>query len=240
MPHDQASRFLVVVPAYNEEAAIGEVIRRVTEKGFQVLVVDDGSTDRTRIEALTGGAEVISHPGNAGVGEAIRTAFARAVQRDFEGVVQCDGDGQHPIDSIPDLITAVDGVDMVVGSRFRSASNSMSMGRVRRMTARLLAFVASRACGTKITDPTSGFRCIRQPLLGELSRKLPPGYLSDTFEVLVAAGRSGYSIREIPAPFSERTTGVASTGSIASAAHVLRCVVRIALRREMSLTSKSR
>lgn len=240
MPRERDSRFLVVIPAYNEEAAIGEVIRRVTEKGFQVLVVDDGSTDGTRVEALSGGAEVISHPGNAGVGEAIRTAFAHAAHWGFDGVVQCDGDGQHPIDSIPDLIAAADGVDMVVGSRFRATNNSMSMGRTRRVTAQLLAVVATQACGTKITDPTSGFRCIRQPLLGELSRKLPSGYLSDTFEVLVAAGRSGYSIREIPAPFSNRMTGVASTGSLASAAHVLRCLARVATRREMKLTIMQR
>lgn len=230
-----ATNVLVVVPAYNEQDAIADVVAQITASGFRVLVVDDGSTDHTRTRAAAAGAEVVSLNSNSGVGVAIRTAFAAAVERGYEAIVQCDADGQHPVEDIPALIAASKGVDVVVGSRFRSTANTMTMGLVRRSASRLLAWSASRACGTPITDPTSGFRLIRQPLLGELAEKLPASYLSDTYEVLVAAGRAGYTVVEIPAPFANRTTGVASAGAVASALHMVRCVLRVALRREMQL-----
>lgn len=231
---------LVVIPAYNEQDAISEVIRRTIAQGFQVLVVNDGSTDQTFVRAVSAGAEVVSLNSNSGVGTAIRTAFSAARDRGFEAVVQCDADGQHPVESIPSLLAASEGVDMVVGSRFLSVENTMRMGLARRTASRLLALSASRSCSTSITDPTSGFRLIRQPLLGELAENLPSSYLSDTYEVLVAAGRAGYVVREIPAPFSERTTGVPSSGSIKSALHLIRCVMRVVLRREMKLDGPGR
>jgi glycosyltransferase involved in cell wall biosynthesis len=226
---------LVVIPAYNEQEAVTEVVEAIVAAGFRVLVVDDGSTDQTRSRARAAGAEVVSLNSNSGVGVAIRTAFARAVDWGFDSVVQCDADGQHPVASIPALIGASRDADMVVGSRFLSAENTMTMGVVRRAASRLLAWSASHACGTPITDPTSGFRVIRQPLLGELAVKLPSAYLSDTYEVLVAAGRAGYRVREIPAPFTNRMTGVPSTGVVASSMHMLRCLVKVVLRREMRL-----
>lgn len=225
----------MVIPAYNEQDAVADVVAAIASSGFRVLVVDDGSTDQTRSRARAAGAEVVSLNSNSGVGVAIRTAFAQAVAWGFESVVQCDADGQHPVGSIPALIDASRDVDMVVGSRFLSAENSMTMGSVRRAASRLLAWSASRACRTSITDPTSGFRIIRQPLLGELADKLPSAYLSDTYEVLVAAGRAGYRVKEIPAPFTNRTTGVPSTSAVASSMHMLRCLARVVLRREMRL-----
>ena len=237
---DPAPKVLVVVPAYNEQDAIADVVAQIVASGFPVLVVDDGSTDHTRLRATAAGAEVVSLNSNSGVGVAIRTAFAAALERGYDAIVQCDADGQHPVAEIPALIAASGGADMVVGSRFRSSMNTMTMGMVRRLASRLLGWSASRACRTPITDPTSGFRLIRQPLLGELAVKLPSSYLSDTYEVLVAAGRAGYVVVEIPAPFTNRTTGVASAGAVASALHMVRCVVRVAFRREMRLARPRR
>lgn len=234
------AKVLVVIPAYNEQDAVADVVEAVATAGFRVLVVDDGSTDQTRNRARAAGAEVVSLNSNSGVGVAIRTAFAQAVEWGFESVVQCDADGQHPVASIPDLIAASLGADMVVGSRFLSDANTMTMGAVRRGASRLLAWSASRACRTTITDPTSGFRIIRQPLLGELAVKLPSGYLSDTYEVLVAAGRAGYRVKEVPAPFTNRITGVPSAGPVASSVHMIRCLVRVVFRREMRLESPRR
>jgi len=232
---DLVNRVLVVVPAYNEQDAIAEVISQITDAGYQVLVVDDGSTDQTQLRASAAGAQVVSLNSNSGVGIAIRTAFAKALDLGFDAVVQCDADGQHPVLEIPALIAASGGADMVIGSRFLSTSTTMSMGVIRRIASRLLALSASRACSVSITDPTSGFRLIRQPLLGELAAKLPSGYLSDTYEVLVAAGRAGYVVKEIPAPFVNRSTGMPSTGAIASSLHMARCMLRVGFRREMKL-----
>lgn len=123
-----ATNVLVVVPAYNEQDAIADVVAQITASGFRVLVVDDGSTDHTRTRAAAAGAEVVSLNSNSGVGVAIRTAFAAAVERGYEAIVQCDADGQHPVEDIPALIAASKGVDVVVGSRFRSTANTMTMG----------------------------------------------------------------------------------------------------------------
>lgn len=240
MLDEHAKNVLVVIPAYNEQDAIGEVVRQVVEHGFRALVVNDGSTDHTAKRALAAGADVVNLSGNAGVGVAIRTAFAEAIDRGFDAAVQCDADGQHPVAEIAALVGASRGSDMVVGSRFLSSANTMRMGRVRRVASRVLAWSASKSCATRITDPTSGFRLIRQPLLGELAIKLPSSYLSDTYEVLVAAGRAGYVVKEIPAPFADRTTGVASTGALASSLHMMRCLLRVALRREMKLQRPGR
>ena len=237
---DPKTKVLVVIPAYNEQDAIAQVIQQIKAEGFDALVVNDGSTDQTLTRAIEAGAEVVTLNSNSGVGVAIRTAFGAAVDRGFDAVVQCDADGQHPVSAIPALIAASGDVDMVVGSRFLSQANTMKMGPFRRSASRLLAWSASRSCSTSITDPTSGFRLIRQPLLGELAEKLPSGYLSDTYEVLVAAGRAGYSVKEVPAPFSNRTTGVPSSGAIASSLHLIRCLLRVAFRREMQLKRPGR
>ncbi len=237
---DPMMKVLVVIPAYNEQDAIAQVIHQINTEGFEALVVNDGSTDQTLTRAIEAGAEVVTLNSNSGVGVAIRTAFGAAVERGFDAVVQCDADGQHPVSVIPSLIAASGGVDMVVGSRFRSHANTMRMGLARRTASRLLAWSASRSCSTSITDPTSGFRLIRQPLLGELAVKLPSAYLSDTYEVLVAAGRAGYKVREVPAPFSDRMTGVPSSGSVTSSLHLIRCVLRVVFRREMKLDGPGR
>ena len=240
MCKNPVTNVLVVVPAYNEQDAIADVIEEVISAGFRILVVNDGSTDQTLTRATAAGAEVVSLNSNSGVGVAIRTAFAKAVEWGIEAVVQCDADGQHPVAEIPALIAASSGADMVVGSRFLSPSNTMRMGLVRRSASRVLAWSASKSCATQITDPTSGFRFIRQPLLGELATKLPSNYLSDTYEVVVAAGRAGFVVKEIPAPFADRKTGVPSASAVASAAHLVRCVSRVAFRREMKLQRPGR
>jgi hypothetical protein len=93
---------------------------------------------------------------------------------------------------------------------------SMSIGRTRRVVMRILAILASRACGTKITDSTSGFRLIRSQLLSELAEKMPSNYLGDTFEALVSTGHAGYEVREISATILDRQHGI-STASMTSA-----------------------
>jgi glycosyltransferase involved in cell wall biosynthesis len=213
------NRVLIVVPAWNEEASIAKVIKDLKAREFEVLVVDDGSTDNTFFSAQQAGAITIRLPFNLGVGAALRCGFRYAVQHGYEAVVQCDADGQHPVDHINSLITtaAQGNFHMVIGSRFLNDAGKMELSLIRRLAMRILGRSATRACKTAITDATSGFRVIVIPLLNELSEKLPAYYLGDTYEALVSSGRAGYRIKEIPAPLMEREHGKSSAHPIKAA-----------------------
>lgn len=225
-------RPLVVIPAWNEALSIGFVIREVQKNGFQVLVVDDGSLDGTAAEATAHGALVVSLPFNLGVGAALRCGFRFAVQAGFDVVVQCDADGQHPADHIGQLIDEIASskAHMVIGSRFAHRGQTvMSVSIMRRIAMRMLSLSASRATGTRITDSTSGFRAIRQPLLGELAQKISPYYLGDTYEAVVSAGRAGYVVREIYAPIWERMHGESSARPLTAARLTLKVFLSVIL-----------
>ena len=181
---------------------------------LDVLVVDDGSTDNTRNISIENGATVLSLPFNLGVGGALRTGFKYAVLHGYDSVVQVDADGQHLPREISKLMHAADQshADLVIGSRFLNSDTSqqMSVSRMRQLGMKLLAGVASRATGTRLTDTTSGFRVIKSPLLIEFSRRFPTNYLGDTFEAVVAAGRAGYVVSEVAVEMKDREFGVSS------------------------------
>ena len=213
-----AANILVVVPALNEESSLASVIAEVRSCGYEVLVINDGSTDGTADVARASGARLLDLPINLGVGGALRAGFKYACERNFQAVVQVDADGQHPADEIVHLLDEANasGAHLVIGSRFLSDGTSMEVGRVRRFVMRLLARSATNATQSPITDATSGFRIIQQPLLNEFSRTFAVNYLGDTYEALIAAGRAGYVVREIPAALRPRLNGL-STASIAQA-----------------------
>jgi hypothetical protein len=222
-----ASGPLVVVPAFNEQATVGLVVEGLRSCGYEVLVVDDGSSDQTAMRAREAGAKVLLLPMNQGVGGALRAGFKCAVELGYHSVVQCDADGQHLPKEIAALLAAADdhACDMVIGTRFGPEGQDYSVAQHRRGAMRVLAWLASRAAKTSITDSTSGFRLIQQPLLGSFAKDFPSHYLGDTFEALVAAGKAGYSIREVPVQMAERQVGHSS----ASFGSALRLTVRAAI-----------
>ena len=222
-----SEKVLVVVPAWNEQASIAKVISELKTRGFEVLVIDDGSTDETSFIARQSGAITMRLPFNLGVGGALRCGFKYAVQHGYQVVVQCDADGQHPVDHIELLIsTATEGnFHMVIGSRFLNDEGKMELSLIRRLAMRILSRSASRACKTLITDATSGFRVITVPLLNELAEKLPAYYLGDTYEALVSSGRAGYRIREIPAPLMEREHGKSSAHPVKAAQLAVKAIL---------------
>lgn len=225
-----AGRPLVVVPAFNEQSNVGAVVREVRGEGYHVLVVDDGSEDGTSSAAAAAGAIVVRLPLNLGVGGALRCGFRFAVQHGYDVVVQCDGDGQHPAKQIAVLLDAMaeHDADMVVGSRFRS-DQGYAVGGSRRFAMRLLSLIGSRAAGRQMTDTTSGFRAIRQPLLAAYARTYPSQYLGDTFEALVGAGRAGYRVVEVGVHMRPRASGESSAGTGAALQYVVRAVLTVML-----------
>jgi glycosyltransferase involved in cell wall biosynthesis len=206
---------LVLIPALNEQATIREVVLEVMDHGFDVVAINDGSGDKTAEFARAAGATVLNLRVNLGVGGALRCGFRYAVNNGYRSVVQCDADGQHPISHIQKLIDVSNQTSshLVIGSRFRYEEILMTVPRHRRFAMWLLGVIASRACQTKITDSTSGFRLISEPLLSQFAKNFPSHFLGDTFEANVVAGRSGYKVKEVAAPISNRKAGVSSTGS---------------------------
>lgn len=220
---------LVLVPAYNEARNVGAVVDDVRAHGYPVVVVDDGSTDNTAEVAAAHGAVVLRLPINLGVGGALRCGFRYAVEHGYPRVVQCDGDGQHPASQIRVLLDVMDAQDrhLVVGTRFATGRDGFPVKRARGAAMRVLSASATWLTGVRLSDTTSGFRAIRQPLLGEFARSYPSQYLGDTFEALVNAGRAGYRLAEVPVTMLERASGVSSASSGAAVRYVFRAVLTV-------------
>jgi glycosyltransferase involved in cell wall biosynthesis len=218
---------LVVVPAFNEARNIMTVIDDLKGLGCNFIVINDCSTDNTAELVANTNSTILNLPFNLGVGGALRTGFRYATENGFDAIIQVDADGQHPISQISDLIDYSNNfdADMVIGSRFLQETLSMKVGILRRIAMRLLSFTASRAVDHRITDSTSGFRLIRGQLLRELALKLPVTYLGDTFESVLAAGHSGYKVREIPATITDRLSGRSSATTISGVKFSIKCLL---------------
>ncbi|NKY39276.1 glycosyltransferase [Cellulomonas septica] len=203
-------RVLAVLPAWNEEVTLPLVLAELHEAvpDVDVLVVSDGSTDRTVAVAREAGVRVLDLPINLGVGGAMRAGFKFAVENGYDGVVQCDADGQHDPQDIPRLLAAADatGADVVIGARFAGAGEYMARGP-RRWAMRLLSGVLSRLVGTRLTDTTSGFKLSGPRAVTLFSRDYPAEYLGDTVESLVIAHRAGLTVRQLPVVMRPRAGG---------------------------------
>jgi glycosyltransferase involved in cell wall biosynthesis len=217
-------RLLVIVPAFNEENSVGLVLQQLVKHEYRVLLVSDGSTDNTAQIGRAIGVEVLELPINLGVGGALRAGFKYACRKEFQAVVQVDADGQHPVEKIATLVDVAnqEQLHMVIGSRFIGGLNQDDIGRGRWFAMRLLARSASRATKVPITDATSGFRLIAQPLLGQFSQKFADNYLADTYEALVSAGRAGYRVGEVPVSMHSRTAGTSTATSYSAIKYIVK------------------
>ncbi|MBL6620874.1 MAG: glycosyltransferase family 2 protein [Ilumatobacteraceae bacterium] len=229
-------RVLIAIPAHNEAATIVEVVTSARSHGHPVLVVDDGSSDATGDLARRSGATVITLETNLGVGAARRRAHRYAVEHEFDIVVECDADGQHPTEDIPRLLDelARSGADLVIGSRFKDRVSG-SIPLVRRLVMWLLSLVATRASGSRVTDSTSGFRAVRRPLIDAFAKSLPDHFLGDTFEIVVATGRAGYRVSECSVLMSNRVHGRATASSLQSVGLTMRALVNAIVLRQPRL-----
>jgi glycosyltransferase involved in cell wall biosynthesis len=220
----------VVVPAYNEQDSVAMVIAEIKAScaDADVLVVDDGSTDRTAERASAAGARVCRLPINLGVGGAMRTGFRYALANGYDCVVQTDADGQHDASSIPRLIASLDHADVVVGSRF-AGSSSYTVRGPRRWAMGVLAWVLSRIAHESLTDVTSGYRAANRRAIAVFARHYPAEYLGDTVESLVIALRAGCRIVEVPVSMRARAAGAASQNPLKSSIYLARAVVALFL-----------
>jgi glycosyltransferase involved in cell wall biosynthesis len=184
-----------LIPAYFEEAQIQAVARRTLAQLDHVLVLDDGSTDRTSEEARKAGAEVIRHGKNQGKGAAIKTGLRELAARDFLYVLILDGDGQHLPEEIPGFLEEANrsGAPFVVGTRM---SDTRKMPWARKMTNRFMSAQISRLCGQSVPDSQCGFRMMRRDVIPHLYCE-SNNYDYET-EMLLIASREGFRIASVP------------------------------------------
>ena len=205
------SNSVLIIPAFNEEeslmATLGEVRQHLP--GLRVVVINDGSEDRTASVARHAGAVVLDLPCNLGVGGAVQTGFQYAYEKGYRFVIRCDGDGQHGPAEIPKLIDTMNrgDVDLVIGSRFLGESEYTST-YLRHCGIRVLAAALSITCRQRVTDPTSGFQMINRRLMRCFAASYPVEYPEP--EALAQLRRQGYDFVEVAVPFRERQAGESS------------------------------
>jgi glycosyltransferase involved in cell wall biosynthesis len=213
--HPNSLTNLAVIPAYNESDTVVDVIGslREHEPGFDVLVVDDDSTDLTGPLAREAGATVLRLPFNVGIGGAVQAGFKYAIENGYDRMVQVDGDGQHMAQEISSLTRAMDRgpeIDMVCGSRFLTDSGYPAPIS-RRTGIHIFAFLLSRIIGQRVSDPTSGFRLYNRRGIALFARDYPHDY--PEVEAVLMVHYHRLSMCEVPVRMLERGGGVSSIRS---------------------------
>jgi glycosyltransferase involved in cell wall biosynthesis len=230
-PHPHGRRRLAIVPAYNESDSIADVIGELRSHapGFDVLVIDDGSTDGTAEVARGSDAMVIRHPFNLGIGGAMQSGSAFAAENGYVIAVQVDGDGQHDARHVDDLLAHLRDhpeLDMVTGSRFIAAeADGYRSSASRRVGIRIFAGVISVITRQRVTDPTSGFRMTGRRGIELFARDYPHDY--PEVEAILMMHAHQLKSAELPVTMRSRAAGVSSINSTRSVYYMVKVLVAI-------------
>lgn len=225
------SRYLAIVPAHNEAEAISATVAEIHKWApeFDVVVVDDGSTDSTAICAAAAGARVLRLPFNLGIGGAMQTGYVYAQESRYDVAVQVDGDGQHDARHVRELLLrlrADPGVDMVVGSRFLVPENGgYRSSRSRRAGIGIFSRLVSLITRQRVTDPTSGFRMVNRRAIQLFARDYPHDYPEVEAILLMHAHRLRSC--EIPVRMRPRTTGTSAISSTKPVYYMIKVLLAV-------------
>src|SRR5579884_3187168 len=223
-----AVRRVAIVPAYNEERNVVRVLAelRALDPGLEVVVVSDGSTDRTADVAAEAGAHVVRLPFNLGIGGAVQTGFRFAFEQGYELAVRLDGDGQHDASQLAAVVAPVvsGDADICVGSRFIGFGAYRSTA-ARRIGIRILARVVSAIAHQRVTDTTSGFQALNRRGIALYAADLPRDY--PEVEGLVMAFRHHLRVVEVAVTMREREHGRSSIGALASIYYMVKVLLAI-------------
>lgn len=217
--------FLVIIPAFNEQAAIGNVISELRQvlPDTPVLVIDDCSADGTKFTAMAAGADVLPLPHHLGLGGCVQAGYKLAFELGYNYVVRIDGDGQHDPRDIPRIIETLrsSGYQMVIGSRFYNQNGAHS-SMVRAIGISLFRLVLRPILGKPVRDPTSGFVGVNRQALEVFTKSFPLEY--PEIETLVVLQRKRFQFQEVPCKMRRRMAGRSSITAVKSLyyiAHVL-------------------
>jgi glycosyltransferase involved in cell wall biosynthesis len=229
-------RLLVIIPAFNEQEALGGLLAEVRaaatpELGvaLETVVVDDGSSDRTADVARAGGARLLVLCRNLGIGGAVQSGLRLAYREGFDFAAQIDGDGQHPPGELGRLlapIRAPGAPDLIVGTRYREHASGFRSTPLRRLGSAWLRLVL-RLVGVRVTDPTSGFRIYGPRALALFDETYPYDFPEP--ESLAVARAAGLAIAEVPVTMRERQGGRSSIGGLGPIYYMFKVTIAVAL-----------
>lgn len=224
-------RILVVIPAFNEEENLPQVISRLKSVNipFDVVIIDDGSRDGTFHIASDAGMNVLRHPYNLGYGAALQTGFRFGMKWGYTDIVTMDGDDQHDPNSIPELLKVQkeSGADVVIGSRF--LTGNYRMGIARRIGSWIFAKTARLYTGMKFTDPTSGFQLLNRKAFAYLATEEDYPLDYPDVNIIMLLHKRRFQIAEAPVRMKEKKNGSTMHGGIKPIFYVLRMVLAITM-----------
>jgi glycosyltransferase involved in cell wall biosynthesis len=219
---------IAIVPALNEEQTVARVVDeiRAFDPGFDIVVVDDGSVDRTAGVAADRGAHVLRLPFNLGIGGAMQTGYRFAFEQGYDVAVQVDGDGQHDPTQLPKILAPVVSgeADLCVGSRF-TGSGEFRSSFARRVGSKIFARVVSLVVRQKVTDTTSGFRAVNRRGIALFAADYPHDY--PEVEATVMCVKHKLRLTEVPVEMRERGGGASSITALRSVYYMAKVLLAI-------------
>jgi glycosyltransferase involved in cell wall biosynthesis len=222
-------RTIAVVPAFNESEAVGRVVDeiRAFDSTFDVVVVDDASTDDTAAVAAAHGATVLRLPFNVGIGGAVQTGFRYALVEGYDTAVRLDGDGQHDASELPKLVAPLERgeADFVIGSRFVDQGGSYRPPFSRRVGIRVFARLVSLLGRQRVTDTTSGFVALDRAGIELFAHEYPHDY--PEVEATLVALRSGLRLAQVQVDMRERETGSSSITFVRSLYYIVKVTLAL-------------
>lgn len=222
-------RRIAIVPAFQEEAVIASLVLEIKsfDPSLDIVVVDDGSTDRTAASAAAAGAAVVRLPYNLGIGGAVQTGFKYALERGYEIAFRLDGDGQHDPAELPKLLEplARDDADVVVGSRFAGGDREYRPPFARRAGIRWFAGLVSLLTRQQLTDTTSGFQAVNARGIRLFAADYPHDY--PEVEAAVMVVRHRLRILEVPVRMRERELGASSITTVRSLYYAIKVTLAL-------------
>ncbi|MCR5399776.1 MAG: glycosyltransferase family 2 protein [Lachnospiraceae bacterium] len=221
---------LIMIPAYNEQNTLESLIREIEQKCPEAdyLVINDCSSDDTLSVLEKIGASYVSAPVNLGIGGAVQTGYKYAYENGYDIAIQVDGDGQHDVAYVRDMVKVIESgeADVVIGSRFIEKEGFQSSG-ARRAGIRFLSGLIWLMSGTRVKDVTSGYRAVNREYITAFAENYPDDYPEP--EVIVVSSLSGARIKEIPVIMRERTDGISSINMKKSVYYMIKVSIAIIL-----------
>lgn len=220
---------MIIVPALNEEANVGHLVREIhtVAPGVPVLVLDDCSQDATAAVARSEGAEVLSMPTHLGLGGCVQAGYRLAFELGFDFVIRLDGDGQHDPRYIPRIFNALQqtGCQMIIGSRFVDGDNHEYSSLVRSLGIRFFRAILRPILGQPVHDPTSGYVGVNREALALFSRSFPLEY--PEIEALVVLQRRAFRFQEVPCQMRPRLRGKSTITPIRSLYYIFHVLLGV-------------
>ena len=229
-------KVLLIIPSYNEEDNVLKNYNRILEynkknkSNYDAIIINDGSIDKTEEICVDNNIPHIKLIHNLGIGGAVQTGYKYALENNYDIAVQFDGDGQHDIRYVKDIIKPIiDGkADMVIGSRFIDKSSSdFKSSKARRMGISIISFFMKLVTGKKIYDTTSGFRAVNKKLIFEFSNSYPVEYPEPVSTTRVL--KNNYVVDEVPVSMNERDGGVSSIRAWKNVYYMINVILSILL-----------